>query len=137
MEKDRFKPNDLYSRIYIDAHLCKPQCSDLQNIDYKSGKGVIYLTMFRGPWIVAIFMQNNGYNIITDEICNHCGERVEILRTLSEKSKRKCTDCNDYFILETVSWSTHSFTIYNNKLVRDKQLSQCEKHYIEQDEIFI
>ena len=47
MKKDKFNSNDLYSRIYIDAHLCKPQCSDLQIINYKSGKGVVYLAMFR------------------------------------------------------------------------------------------
>jgi hypothetical protein len=31
--------NDLYSRLYIDAHLCRPQCGDLGQVNSETGKG--------------------------------------------------------------------------------------------------
>ena len=70
-------------------------------------------------------------------ICNLCGDKVQIVRELSTISKWFCRECDDYFELETVSWSTHSFTIYGEELVRDVQLKECEKHYQSQDELFI
>ena len=30
--------NDLYSRLYLDAHLCKPECGDLGQINPETGK---------------------------------------------------------------------------------------------------
>ncbi len=33
--------NDLYSRLYIDAHLCKPKCRDFGEIDFETGKGIV------------------------------------------------------------------------------------------------
>ena len=79
--------NDLYSRLYIDAHLCRPEC----------------------------------------------GDKVQIMRNLSEFELRRCRDCNDYFHIETVNWSTHSFTIVDNELVRDRYFYQCPSHYGKQD----
>ena len=73
------------------------------------------------------------YEIITDETCNQCGDRVQIIRNLSELDRRKCKDCNDYFYIETVDWSTHSFTIVDNELVRDRYYYQCPSHYGKQD----
>ena len=35
--------NDLYSRLYIDAHLCRPKCGDLGEINFETGKGIVYL----------------------------------------------------------------------------------------------
>ena len=125
--------NDLYSRLYIDAHLCRPDCGDLGQINFETGKGIVYLAAFRGPWIAAIFLQSKGYEIITDETCNHCGDRVQIIRNLSELDRRKCKDCNDYFYIETVDWSTHSFTIVDNELVRDRYYYKCPTHYGPQD----
>ena len=29
--------NDLYSRLYIDAHLCRPECGDLGEILLNAG----------------------------------------------------------------------------------------------------
>ena len=129
--------DDLYSRIYIDAHLCREECGSLGIVNQKHQKGIVYLAMFRGPWLAAIFLQNEGYDNITDEICNLCGDKVQIVRELSTISKRFCRECDDYFELETVSWSTHSFTIYGEELVRDVQLTECEKHYTPQDELLI
>ena len=37
--------------------------------------------MFRGPWLAAIFLQNEGYDNITDEICNLCGDKVQIVES--------------------------------------------------------
>ena len=125
--------NDLYSRLYIDAHLCRPDCGDLGQINFETGKGIVYLAAFRGPWIAAIFLQSKGYEIITDETCNQCGDKVQIIRNLSELDRRKCKDCNDYFYIETVDWSTHSFTIVDGELVRDRYYYQCPKHYGPQD----
>ena len=129
--------DNLYSRIYIDAHLCRKECGSLGIVNQKYQKGIVYLAMFKGPWLAAIFLQNEGYDNITDEICNLCGDKVQIVRELSTVSKRFCRRCDDYFELETVSWSTHSFTIYGEELVRDVQLEKCEKHYQSQDELFI
>ena len=42
-------------------------------------------------------------------------------------------DCKDYFHIETVDWSTHSFTIVDNELVRDRYYYQCPSHYGKQD----
>ena len=123
--------------IYIDAHLCKKECSSLGIVNQKYDKGVIYLALYKGPWLVTTFLQNNGYvntNLLT---CNLCNRKVQLVRKTSELQRRFCRICNDFFTLETVSWSTHSFTVYHNQLVRDKQLSECEKHYSHQDEIFI
>ena len=39
--------NDLYSRLYIDAHLCRPQCGDLGQVNSETGKGIVYF--FFGP----------------------------------------------------------------------------------------
>jgi len=125
--------NDLYSRLYIDAHLCRPECGDLGQINFQTRKGIVYLAAFRGPWIAAIFLQSKGYEIITDETCNQCGDKVQIIRNLSELERRKCKDCNDYFHIETVDWSTHSFTIVDNELVRDRYYYQCPSHYGKQD----
>ena len=125
--------NDLYSRLYIDAHLCRPDCGDLGQINFETGKGIVYLAAFRGPWIAAIFLQSKGYEIITDETCNQCGDKVQIIRNLSELDRRKCKDCNDYFYIETVDWSTHSFTIVDDVLVRDRYYYQCPTHYGPQD----
>ena len=125
--------NDLYSRLYIDAHLCRPQCGDLGRINSETGKGIVYLAAFRGPWIAAIFLQSKGYEIITDETCNQCGDRVKIIRNLSKLEKRRCRDCDDYFFIETVSWSTRSFTIIDNELERDRYYYQCPFHYGKQD----
>ena len=125
--------NDLYSRLYIDAHLCRPDCGDLGQINFETGKGIFYLGAFRGPWIAAIFLQSKGYEIITDETCNQCGDRVQIIRNLSELDRRKCKDCNDYFYIETVDWSTHSFTIVDNELVRDRYYYKCPTHNGPQD----
>ncbi len=124
---------DLLSRLYIDAHLCNPKCGNLGEINQETGKGIIYLAMFRGPWIVAIFLQNEGYEIITDEICNRCGEDILIVRELSSFEQRFCRDCNDYFTIETVTWTTHSFTVVENGLARDRYFYQCPTHYGEQD----
>ena len=121
--------NDLYSRLYIDAHLCRPECGDLGEINFETGKGIVYLAAFRGPWIAAIFLQSKGYEIITDETCNQCGDKVQIIRNLSEFERRKCRDCKHYFHIETVDWSTHSFTIVDNELVRDRYYYQCPTHY--------
>ena len=126
--------NDLYSRLYIDAHLCRPECGDLGVIHNKTGKGIIYLTMFRGPWIVAVFIQNEGYEIITDELCNKCGDTIQIVRQLSSVEYRYCKDCNSRFFIETVEWSTHSFTVIDNQLARDRYFNQCPSHYGPQDE---
>ena len=125
--------NDLYSRLYIDAHLCRPECGDLGEINFETGKGIVYLAAFRGPWIAAIFLQSKGYEIITDETCNQCGDKVQIMRNLSEFERRKCRDCKHYFHIETVDWSTHSFTIVDNELVRDRYFYQCPTHYGPQD----
>ena len=125
--------NDLYSRLYIDAHLCKPECGDLGQINPETGKGIVYLAAFRGPWIAAIFLQSKGYEIITDDTCNQCGDKVQIIRNLSEFERRKCRDCKDYFHIETVDWSTYSFTIVDNELVRDRYYYQCPTHYGPQD----
>ena len=125
--------NDLYSRLYIDAHLCRPECGDLGEINFETGKGIVYLAAFRGPWIAAIFLQSKGYEIITDETCNQCGDKVQIIRNLSEFERRKCRDCKHYFHIETVDWSTHSFTIVDNELVRDRYYYQCPTHYGPQD----
>ena len=57
--------NDLYSRLYIDAHLCRPKCGDLGEINFETGKGIVYLAAFSGPWIAAIFLQSKGYEIIS------------------------------------------------------------------------
>ena len=125
--------NDLYSRLYIDAHLCRPECGDLGEINFETGKGIVYLAAFRGPWIAAIFLQSKGYEIITDETCNQCGDKVQIFRNLSEIERRKRRDCKDYFHIETVDWSTYSFTIVDNELVRDRYYYQCPTHYGPQD----
>ena len=125
--------NDLFSRLYIDAHLCRPKCGDLEQINPETGKGIVYLAAFRGPWIAAIFLQSEGYEIITDETCNQCGEKVQIIRNLSEIERRKCRDCKDYFYIETVDWYTYSFTIVDNELVRDRYYYQCPTHYGPQD----
>mgnify|MGYP001166871738 FL=1 len=129
--------DNLYSRIYIDAHLCRKECGSLGIVNQKYQKGIVYLAMFKGPWLAAIFLQNEGYDNITDEICNLCGDKVQIVRELSTISKRFCRRCDDYFELETVSWSSFSFTIYGEEIVRDVQLSECKKHYTHQDELFI
>ena len=128
-----YKGTDLFSRLYIDAHLCRPECGDLGEINFETGKGIVYLAAFRGPWIAAIFLQSKGYEIITDETCNQCGDKVQIIRNLSEIERRKCRDCKDYFHIETVDWSTHSFTIVDNELVRDRYYYQCPAHYGPQD----
>ena len=125
--------NDLYSRLYIDAHLCRPDCGDLGQINFETGKGIVYLAAFRGPWIAAIFLQSKGYEIITDETCNQCGDKVQIIRNLSKLDRRKCKDSNDYIYIETVDSSTHSFTIVDNELVRDRYYYQCPSHYGKQD----
>ena len=125
--------NDLYSRLYIDAHLCRPECGDLGQINSQTGKGIVYLAAFRGPWIAAIFLQSKGYEIITDETCNQCGDKVQIIRNLSEFEQRNCRDCKDYFHIETVDWSTYSFTIVDNELVKDRYYYQCPTHYGPQD----
>ena len=125
--------NDLYSRLYIDAHLCKPKCGDLGEINFETGKGIVYLAAFSGPWIAAIFLQSKGYEIITDETCNQCGDKVQIMRNLTEFELRRCRDCNDYFHIETVNWSTHSFTIVDDELVRDRYYYKCPTHYGPQD----
>ena len=125
--------NDLFSRLYIDAHLCRPECGDLGEINFETGKGIVYLAAFRGPWIAAIFLQSKGYEIITDETCNQCGDKVQIIRNLSEFERRRVRDCKDYFHIETVDWSTHSFTIVDNELVRDRYYYQCPTHYGYQD----
>ena len=133
-ESDEYNYNsDLYSRLYIDAHLCRPECGDLGQINSETGKGIVYLAAFRGPWIAAIFFQSKGYEIITDETCNQCRDKVQIIRNLSELERRKCKDCKDYFYIETVNWSTHSFTIVDNELVRDRYYYQCPSHYGKQD----
>ena len=133
MNKKEFNRNDLFTRLYIDAHLCKPECGDLGQINSKNGKGIVYLAAFRGPWIAAILLQSKGYEIITDETCNQCGDKVQIIRNLSEFELRRCRDCNDYFHIETVNWSTHSFTIVDGELVRDRYYYQCPTHYGPQD----
>ena len=133
MNKKEFNRNDLFTRLYIDAHLCKPECGDLGEINFETGKGIVYLAAFRGPWIAAIFLQSKGYEIITDETCNQCGDKVQIIRNLSEFERRKCRDCKDYFNIETVDWSTYSFTIVDNELVRDRYYYQCPTHYGPQD----
>tara|TARA_Y100000768_G_scaffold244244_1_gene185126 strand:- start:74 stop:502 length:429 start_codon:yes stop_codon:yes gene_type:complete len=125
--------SDLYSRLYIDAHLCRPECGDLGEINSETGKGIVYLAAFRGPWIAAIFLQSVGYEIITDETCNQCGDKVQIVRNLSEIETRKCKDCDENFNIETVSWSTHSFTVVDNEFVRDRYYYQCPNHYGPQD----
>ena len=125
--------SDLYSRLYIDAHLCRPECGDLGEINSETGKGIVYLAAFRGPWIAAIFLQSAGYEIITDETCNQCGDKGQIVRNLSEIETRKCKDCDKNFNIETVSWSTHSFTVVDNEFVRDRYYYQCPAHYGPQD----
>ena len=77
--------------------------------------------------------QSKGFEIITDEICNQCGDRVKIIRNLSKLEKRRCRDCDDYFFIETVSWSTRSFTVIDNELERDRYYYQCPSHYGKQD----
>ena len=133
MNKKEFNRNDLFTRLYIDAHLCKPECGDLGEINFETGKGIVYLAAFRGPWIAAIFLQSKGYEIITDETCNQCRDKVQIIRNLFEFERRKCRDCKDYFHIETVDWSTYSFTIVDNELVRDRYYYQCPTHYGPQD----
>ena len=125
--------SDLYSRLYIDAHLCRPECGDLGVIDSKTGKGIVYLAAFRGHWIAAVFLQSKGYEIITDEKCNQCGDKVKLVRNLSRLDIRKCKDCDENFKIESVSWSTHSFTVVNNQFVRDRYYYQCPTHYGPQD----
>ena len=133
-ESDEYNYNsDLYSRLYIDAHLCRPECGALGVIDSETKKGIVYLAAFRGPWIAGVFLQSKGYEIITDETCNQCGDKVQIIRNLSEFERRKCRDCKDYFYIETVDWSTYSFTIVDNELVRDRYYHQCPTHYGPQD----
>jgi|TARA_B100001287_G_scaffold37082_1_gene26510 hypothetical protein len=125
--------DDLYSRLYIDAHLCRPECGDLGVIDSETKKGIIYLAAFRGPWIAGVFLQSKGYEIITDETCNQCGDRVKLVRNLSRLEIRRCNDCNENFNIETVSWSTHSFTVVDNEFVRDRYYYKCPTHYGPQD----
>ena len=56
---------DIYSRIYIDAHLCRKECGSLGIVNQKHQKGIVYLAMFRGPWLAAIFLQNEGLLFIS------------------------------------------------------------------------
>ena len=46
---------------------------------------------------------------------------------------RRCNDCDENFNIETVSWSTHSFTVVDNEFVRDRYYYQCPTHYGPQD----
>ena len=101
--------NDLYSRLYIDAHLCRPECGDLGQINSQTGKGIVYLAAFRGPWIAAIFLQSKGYEIITDETCNQCGDKVQIIRNLSELEEGNVKIVTIIFILKLlIGLLTHS-----------------------------
>ena len=79
--------NDLYSRLYIDAHLCRPEC----------------------------------------------GDTIQIVRQLSSVEYRHCRDCNSGFFIETVEWTTHSFTVVDNQLARDRYYYKCPTHYGPQD----
>ena len=102
-------------------------------IDSETKKGIVYLAAFRGPWIAGVFLQSKGYEIITDETCNQCGDRVKLVRNLSRLEIRRCKDCDENFNIETVSWSTHSFTVVDNEFVRDRYYYQCPTHYGPQD----
>ena len=77
------------------------------------------------------------YDSENADICNLCESKVQIVRKIGELNHRYCRLCEDYFYLEIVTWTTHSFTIYGNQIVRDKQLSECEKHYQPQEELFL
>ena len=113
--------------------MCRPECGDLGEIDSETKKGIVYLAAFRGPWIAGVFLQSKGYEIITDETCNQCGDRVKLVRNLSRLEIRRCNDCNENFNIETVSWSTHSFTVVDNEFVRDRYYYKCPTHYGPQD----
>ena len=113
--------------------MCRPECGALGVIDSETKKGIVYLAAFRGPWIAGVFLQSKGYEIITDETCNQCGDRVKLVRSLSRLEIRRCNDCNENFNIETVSWSTHSFTVVDNEFVRDRYYYKCPTHYGPQD----
>ena len=127
--------NILHSRLYIDAHLCKLECGVFGNKHIETNKGIVYLAAISYPKIYP-FLQADGY--ITEDgypanECNQCKGSVELIRQLSVTTKRKCRDCNDYFYIESVSWSTHSFTVVDGELARDRYHYQCPIHYGPQD----
>jgi len=132
-----FHDNSIDVRIHIDAHLCKPECGNLGTVNQEYNKGVVYLAIYKGPLLAGIFLQNEGYDSKNADICNLCESKIQIVRKIGELNNRYCRLCEDYFYLEIVTWTTHSFTIYGNQIVRDKQLSECEKHYQPQDELFL
>ena len=128
--------NMLHSRLYIDVHLCRGECGVFENKDLTTGKGIVYLAIFDLPEINYVFLQAEGYQTTRGyvaEKCNQCDGTVELLRIFSKFQDRKCRDCDDTFTIETVSYSTHSFTVVNKKLLRDRFFYQCPKHFGMQD----
>ena len=49
--------NDLYSRLYIDAHLCRPECGDLGVIDSETKKGITNIMIAISD--VSFFIKKN------------------------------------------------------------------------------
>ena len=90
--------NDLYSRLYIDAHLCRPKCGDLGEINFETGKGIVYLATFSGPWIAAIFLQSKGYEIITDEE----GENPQL--QINSQNCVHCKTCDIKDTSQNINW---------------------------------
>lgn len=127
--------NILHSRLYIDAHLCKLECGVFGNKHLDTGKGIIYLAIINFPEMYSL-LHAEGY-IVEDGYpaseCNQCKGKIEFVRQLSIKAKRNCQVCENFFEIETVSWSTHSFTVVDNELVRDRYFNQCPTHYGPQD----
>lgn len=127
--------NILHSRFYIDAHLCKSECGVFGNKHIETNKGIIYLAAISYPKIYP-FLQADGY-IAEDGYpankCNQCNGSIDLVRQLSVIDKRNCRDCKDIFEIETVSWSTHSFTLVDNEFVRDRYYYKCPTHYGPQD----
>ena len=128
--------NILHSQLYIDAHLCKIECGVFGNKHLDTNKGIIYLALINYPYTYP-FLQADGYHTekgYPAKKCNQCDGSIELVRQLSIIDKRNCRDCKDIFEIETVSWSTHSFTVIDDELVRDRYFYQCPSHYGPQDQ---
>ena len=110
-----------------------------QDIDISGlveNKGIIYLALINYPNIYP-FLQADGYHTekgYPAKKCNQCNGSIDLVRQLSVTNKRNCRDCKDIFEIETVSWSTHSFTVIDDELVRDRYFYQCPSHYGPQDQ---
>lgn len=142
------------SRLRIDAHLCRRDCAALNEVHWDTGKGIIFLALYIGEEIFAVFLKRPNYEPIPYGIilslhvkqrCNNCGDVVRFVSAYSETGQRFCIYCDDYFTLERVSWGGMSFTVYEvstskgfvKTLVRADYLRECSKHFKGQSEIFI